>query len=56
MSDLAVDQKFEGQGIGRLLLEVAEDWTRSNGYHLLTLYVFAGNTRALQIYEKHGFN
>lgn len=56
ISDLAVDQKFEGQGIGRLLLEVAEDWTRSNGYHLLTLYVFAGNTRALQIYEKHGFN
>jgi ribosomal protein S18 acetylase RimI-like enzyme len=55
ISDLAVDPKLEGQGIGRLLLEAAEDWTRSNGYPLLTLYVFAGNTRARQIYEKHGF-
>ena len=55
ISDLAVDQGFEGQGIGRMLLEAAEDWARTNGYHLLTLYVFAGNTRARQIYEKQGF-
>lgn len=55
ISDLAVDTPFEGQGVGRLLLETAEDWAREQGYPLLTLYVFAGNTRARRIYEKHGF-
>jgi ribosomal protein S18 acetylase RimI-like enzyme len=55
ISDLAVDKSFEGRGIGRLLLETAEDWARGKGYHLLTLYVFAGNTRAQRMYEKRGF-
>jgi ribosomal protein S18 acetylase RimI-like enzyme len=55
ISDVAVDAAFEGKGIGRLLLETAENWARSKDYHLLTLYVFAGNTRAQRLYEKHGF-
>lgn len=55
ISDLAVDKSFEGRGGGRMLLETAEDWVRTRGYRLLTLYVFAGNTRAQRIYEKHGF-
>jgi len=56
ISDVAVSKDFEGQGIGRLLLEIAEGWTRTKDYHLLTLYVFAGNTHAQQIYEKQGFH
>ena len=56
ISDVAVSKDFEGQGVGRMLLETAEDWTRKQGYPLLTLYVFAGNTRAQQIYEKRGFS
>lgn len=55
ISDLAVDQSFEGQGIGRLLLDAAEDWARTKGYRLLALYVFAGNARAQQVYERKGF-
>lgn len=55
ISDLAVDTFFEGRGIGRLLLETAEEWARTKGYHLLTLYVFAGNTHAQRLYEKQGF-
>ncbi len=55
ISDLAVDRSFEGQGVGRLLLEAAEDWAREKRYRLLSLYVFAGNTRARQVYENHGF-
>lgn len=55
VSDLAVDQAFECQGVGRLLLETAEVWSRTKGYRLLSLYVFAGNTRAQRLYEKHGF-
>ena len=55
ISDLTVDQTFEGQGVGRLLLEKAEAWARKENYHLLTLYVFAGNERARQLYERNGF-
>ena len=55
ISDLAVDPSFEGQGVGRILLETAEAWTRKMGCRLLSLYVFAGNTHARRVYEKHGF-
>lgn len=55
ISDLAVDAPFEGQGIGRKLLETAEEWARTKGYRLLALYVFSGNRRARQLYEKYGF-
>lgn len=55
ISDLAVDEPFEGQGLGRLLLETAEEWAHTRGYRLLALYVFAGNTRARKVYEKYGF-
>ena len=55
ISDLAVEKAFEGQGVGRALMNTAEEWARQRGYTLLTLYVFAGNTRARQLYEKNGF-
>ncbi len=55
ISDIAVLHEFEGQGIGRLLLNAAEDWIRQAGLRLLTLYVFAGNVHAQRIYEKAGF-
>lgn len=56
ISDLAVSKSFEGRGIGRILLETAETWTRTKGYRLLTLYIFSGNTHAQRIYEKNGFS
>jgi len=55
ISDLAVDSSFEGRGVGRLLLETAENWSREQGYALLTLFVFAGNKHAQYVYEKNGF-
>lgn len=55
LSDLAVDKAFEGQGVGRLLMEAAEAWARKQGYPHLALNVFATNTRARQMYEKFGF-
>jgi len=55
ISDLAVVKPSEGRGIGLRLLDTAEDWARGKGYHLITLYVFEGNMRARQMYEKHGF-
>ncbi len=56
ISDVAVDKRFGGQGVGRILLDAAEDWARARGYRLLTLYVFAGNTHARHVYEKHDYS
>jgi ribosomal protein S18 acetylase RimI-like enzyme len=55
ISDLAVDKSFEGQGVGRMLVDQAEEWGLQKGYHFLTLYVFAGNQRAQRMYERNGF-
>ncbi|MBI5294422.1 MAG: GNAT family N-acetyltransferase [Chloroflexi bacterium] len=55
LSDLAVDKAFEGQGVGRLLMESAEAWAREQGYPHLALNVFASNIRAREIYEKYDF-
>lgn len=55
LSDLAVDKAYEGQGVGRMLLQTAEDWALMSGYPQLALNVFASNVRARQMYEKFGF-
>jgi ribosomal protein S18 acetylase RimI-like enzyme len=55
LSDIAVDSSFEGRGVGRVLLDKAEEWAREQGCSLLTLYVFFNNLRARKIYEKLGF-
>jgi ribosomal protein S18 acetylase RimI-like enzyme len=55
IADLAVDKSFEGQGVGQALMKKAEEWATEQGYFLLTLNVFGGNTRARALYEKCGF-
>jgi ribosomal protein S18 acetylase RimI-like enzyme len=55
ISDLAVDSSFEGQGVGRIILDKAEEWAREQGCSMLTLYVFSNNSRARKVYEKLGF-
>jgi ribosomal protein S18 acetylase RimI-like enzyme len=55
ISDIAVDSSFEGQGVGRVLLDKAEEWACEQGCSLLTLYVFSDNSRARRVYEKLGF-
>lgn len=52
---LAVAAEAEGQGVGRALLEAAERWAREQGLGMLTLNVFAGNTRARKVYERLGY-
>ena len=55
VSFVGVEKAFEGQGVGHILMNQAETWTRQQGYRLLTLYVFAGNLRAQRLYQKTGF-
>jgi len=46
ISDLIVAPAGKGQGIGNMRIEKAEEWSRSQGFHWLTLSVFAQNLRA----------
>lgn len=55
ISVVAVAPGGERRGIGRALLQAAEDWTRARGYRFLTLNVFEGNERARHVYESAGF-
>jgi ribosomal protein S18 acetylase RimI-like enzyme len=55
ISDLAVAQGHEGQGVGRALLDHAQAWAKKQRCVLLTLAVFPGNARARALYERQGF-
>jgi GNAT superfamily N-acetyltransferase len=54
ISVIATTEAAEGLGVGRALLEYAEDWARRRGHNLLTLNVFAANDRARRFYERAG--
>ena len=53
---IAVSEGAEGAGIGRALLEAAENEARAQGAQTMTLHVFASNTRARDFYEKAGYD
>jgi GNAT superfamily N-acetyltransferase len=55
VEDIIVAPEGEGRGVGRALLEKAEEWARGRGYRWLTLNVFAENRRARQVYERLGY-
>ena len=55
ISVLATTSEAEGSGVGRALLEYAEAWAAGRGHRLITLNVFAANTRARRFYERDGY-
>ena len=56
VSILAVSRDVEGKGVGRALLQAAEDWGRAEGFTRLTLNVFTENHRAKAFYERQGWH
>jgi len=52
---LAVAASAEGRGVGRALLDAADQWARERGDPFITLNVFAQNTRARAVYERLGY-
>jgi ribosomal protein S18 acetylase RimI-like enzyme len=56
VSVIATSASAEGSGVGSALMAHAEGWARSRGLPLLTLNVFAGNSRARRFYERAGMN
>ena len=56
IDDLAVREKFRGQGIGTMLIEAAEKVALSSGVLSLRLSTLAGNTPARTLYASLGFS
>lgn len=52
---LAVAAEAEGQGVGRVLMEAAEQWARRQKLEMLSLNVYAPNERARRVYERLGY-
>ncbi len=53
--DIFVKQEFRGKGIGALLLEKAEEYSKEKGYSNIRLMVFADNEAATRLYRKMGY-
>ena len=52
---LVVDDKWRGQGIGRALLQVTEEWAGQRGYGTLLVRTNVVRQRAHEFYYRNGF-
>lgn len=55
VSELVVDERYRGQGIGTALLEEAERLARAHGVTRLMIGAIVGNHVARKAYERFGF-
>lgn len=52
---IVIDHDWRDVGIGRAMVEAAQDWCREQGLAKLALSVFPDNARAIAVYERAGF-
>jgi GNAT superfamily N-acetyltransferase len=55
ISPLVVDEKAQGHGIGRMLVEAAEDWCRKRGCKLVEVTSNDRRTAAHAFYRHMGY-
>lgn len=55
VSGLVVDQLVRSRGVGRRLLERAEEWAREKGYRTIGLRTNVVRGRAHAFYERQGY-
>jgi len=53
--NLHVLPRFRQKGLATMLLKTTEDWTTSEGLHLIGLHVLERNTAARALYESRGY-
>jgi GNAT superfamily N-acetyltransferase len=55
ISELYVDERARGKGIGQALIAACEEWARSQRLGVVMIGVLPGNQRANAIYREAGF-
>lgn len=55
IGELAVAEAVEGQGVGKALVQVCEQWAHEQGYPWLVLDTGFANERGRRFYERLGF-
>jgi ribosomal protein S18 acetylase RimI-like enzyme len=55
VADLAVREEARKMGVGRVLMQAAEAWSRQRGLPALSLDVWSTNQRALAFYRRLGY-
>jgi ribosomal protein S18 acetylase RimI-like enzyme len=55
VNDIIVTAETEGKGVGKLLLQKADEWAKQKNARWITLNVFNENSRARNVYEKAGY-
>ena len=53
--EIVVARKYKGKGIGKKLMEVAENYLKSKGHRKIELWVGERNHAARRFYEKLGY-
>ncbi|MED4126556.1 GNAT family N-acetyltransferase [Shouchella miscanthi] len=52
---IATTPEAEGKGVGKRLMQKAEEWAQEQGVHTIVLDVFKANEHAVAFYEKFGY-
>jgi len=55
VNDIVVTSESEGKGVGKLLLQKADEWATGKKVRWITLNVFEANAHARAVYEKQGY-
>ena len=55
LCDLAVEEKYWGEGVAQALIKACEDYIKRMGHQFMMLNVSAFNDRAIEFYEKLGY-
>ncbi len=52
---IAVKSEFQNHGIGKMLMEKAQEWAKTNGAVFIELNVYEFNKNAISFYERLGY-
>ena len=55
IEDVCVDERFRGEGIGRMLLKAVDDWCLSRGMRRLQILCDTQNAPAMHFYKRLGW-